>query len=131
MADYLPLFKPGQDITSTTSAAVTGGQLLAVSGSGTVAPTAGATAAWVGVAAYDAASGARVAIHKGGVQRLTATGAIAAGDQVVSAANGTVATVPAVAATVGSADVTNTRQIVGIALTSAAAGAAVDVDFLR
>lgn len=43
MADYLPLFKPGQDITSTTSAAVTGGQLLVVSGSGTVAPTSGAT----------------------------------------------------------------------------------------
>jgi predicted RecA/RadA family phage recombinase len=131
VADYLPLFKPGQDITLTTSAAVTGGQLLAISGSGTVAPTGAATVAWVGVAAFDAASGARVALHKGGVHRLTAAGAIAAGDQLVAAANGTVATVAAVAATVGSADVVSTRQIVGIALTSAAAGAAVDVDFVR
>jgi hypothetical protein len=131
MADYLPLFKPGEDITSTLTAACTGGQLLAVSGSGTVAPTAGATAAWVGAAAFDAASGARVSIHKGGVQRLTAAGAIAAGDQLVAAANGTVATVPAVAATIGAADITNTRQIVGIALTAAADGAAVDVDLVR
>lgn len=122
MADYLPLFKPGQDITSTTSAAVTGGQLLVVSGSGTVAPSTAATGAWVGVAAFDAASGARVALHKGGVQRLTATGAIAAGDRVIPAAGGTVATLGAG---------TDYSQVVGIALTSAAGGAAVDVDFLR
>jgi hypothetical protein len=130
MADYLPLFKPGQDITSTLSAACTGGQLLVVSGSGTVAPSSVATGAWVGVAAFDAASGARVAVHKGGVQRLIATGAIAAGDQVVPAANGTVSTLAA--ATVADvASINAGRQVVGVALTSAAGGAAVDVDFLR
>ena len=44
MAEYLPLYKPGQALTLKASAAITGGQLLAVSGSGTVAP-AGAAAA--------------------------------------------------------------------------------------
>jgi predicted RecA/RadA family phage recombinase len=122
MADYLPLFKPGQDITSTLTADCTGGQLLVVSGSGTAAPSTAATGAWLGVAAFDAASGARVAIHKGGVQRLTAAGAIAAGDRVIPAAGGTVATLGAG---------TDYSQVVGIALTSAADGAAVDVDFIR
>jgi predicted RecA/RadA family phage recombinase len=122
MAEYLPVFKPGQDITSTTSAAVVGGRLLVVSGNGTVAESSAATGAWVGVAAYDAASGARVAIHKGGVQRLTASGAITAGDRVIPAANGRVATLGAGA---------DYSQVVGIALTTAADGAAVDVDFVR
>lgn len=122
MAEYLPLFKPGCSISSTASAAVTGGQLLVVSGSGTVAPSSVATHAFVGVAAFDAASGAAVGVHKGGVHRLTATGAITAGDRVIPAANGTVATLGAG---------TDYSQVVGIALTTAAAGAAVDVDFVR
>lgn len=121
MADYLPLFKPGQSITSTTSAAVTGGQLLIVSGSGTVAASSAATHLFVGVAAFDAASGAEVTIHKGGVQRLTATGAITAGERVMAAAGGTVAAFSG----------TDYSQVVGVALTTAANGAAVDVDFVR
>lgn len=122
MPGYLPVLKPAETLTSTTSAAVTGGQLLVVSGSGTVAPSAGASSAFVGVAAFDAASGAQVTVHKGGVQRLTASGAITAGDRVVSAAGGTVATFGAN---------TDTSLVVGIALTTAANGAAVDVDFVR
>jgi predicted RecA/RadA family phage recombinase len=59
MADYLPKRKPGQAIPMTASAAITGGQLVRVSGSGTVAPTSAASADWLGVAAQDAASGAK------------------------------------------------------------------------
>jgi predicted RecA/RadA family phage recombinase len=42
MAEYLPLKAPGQSISMTASAAITGGQLVRVSGSGTVAPTSAA-----------------------------------------------------------------------------------------
>lgn len=122
MADYVPLFKPGEAIPTTASAAITGGQLCGVSGSGTVAPTGGATATWLGVAAFDVANGDRVTLHKGGVQRLTASGAITAGDAVIPAANGQVATIGAV---------TNYAQVVGVALTTAANGASVEVDMVR
>ena len=121
MADYLPLYLPGQELTSTTSAAVTGGELLVVTGPGTVARSAAANAAWLGVAAHDAANGARVTVHTGGVQRLTATGGINAGDIVVAAANGTVATNAAPGA----------GQQVGVALTTVANGAVVEVKMAR
>lgn len=130
MADYVPKFTPGQAITSQASAAITGGQLVAVSGSGTVAPTAAATVAWVGVAAFDAANGEKVTIHKGGVQRIVASGAVTAGDQVISAAGGKVATLAAAAGAVA-ADINAARQVVGIALTTAADGATVEIDMDR
>jgi hypothetical protein len=38
MAEYLPIYRPGQVLTLKASAGITGGQLVAVSGSGTVAP---------------------------------------------------------------------------------------------
>jgi len=121
MAEYVPLYKPGESISSTASAAITGGQLCAVSGSGTVAPTGAAGATWLGVAAFDVANGERVTLHKGGVQRLTASGAITAGDIVVPAAAGSVASNAAPGA----------GQQVGVALTTAANGASVEVDFIR
>lgn len=121
MADYLPLYKPGETITATTSAAVTGGQLLIVSGNGTVAASSAATHTYLGVAAFDAASGARVTIHKGGIQRCTASGAITAGDRVMAAAAGAVATLSG----------TDYSQVVGVALTTATNGNPVDVDFVR
>ena len=130
MSDYVPLFKPGQAITSQASAAITGGQLVAVSGSGTVAPTAAATVAWVGVAAFDAGNGEKVTIHKGGVQRIVASGAITAGDQVVAAAAGKVATLAA-AATAVAADINAARQVVGVALTTATDGNPVEIDMDR
>lgn len=108
--DYAPIFKPGQAFTRVTSAPVTAGQLLSVSGNDTVAPTIAADAAWLGVAAFDAASGVEVTVLCGGVHELGATGAIAAGANVVGAAAGTVATVGA-----GTA-----FQVVGIALAAAA-----------
>lgn len=91
MADHTPLFKPGQEVTLTASAAITGSQVVVVSGDETVAPAAGASAAAVGVAKYDAASGAKVGVVFGGVHELAASGAIAAGDPVTSAAAGAVA----------------------------------------
>lgn len=122
MAEYLPRYKPGQAQTRTASAAITGGNLLIVSGSGTVAPSSAATAAWCGVAANDAASGANVTIYAGGVQKLVATGTVTAGQSVEAAAGGTVAT---------HTNGTNDVNVVGVALTTATAGNLVDVLMAR
>lgn len=94
MADYLPKFKPGQAVTLKASAAVTGGRLVAVTGNGTVGPADADSAAVVGVAGFDAAIGEDVTVftRAGGVHRLTANGAIAAGVKVSSAATGKVQT---------------------------------------
>lgn len=107
MADYLPRFTPGDDITFTASAAVTGGRLVAVTGPYTVAHAPADSAAVVGVACFDAAIGEPVTISIGGVQRLTAASAIVVGTRVASAANGL-------------ADDTGTNSI-GLALQPAAA----------
>lgn len=117
MAEYLPTFKPGQAITLKASAAVTGGQLVEVSGSGTVGPAGAASTKVVGVAAFDAAINDNVTIYSGGVQHAIASGAVAAGDVVQAAANGQVAT--------------GTTAPLGIALTAAASGADVRVQFNR
>lgn len=122
MADYLPLYKPGQAFTSQASATITGGQLLIVSGSGTVAPSSAAAATAVGVAAFDVASGAKVTVFAGGIQRVVASGAITAGANVEPATAGKVAT---------HTNGTNDAYVVGVALTTAADGAAVEVLFNR
>lgn len=90
MADYLRKFAPGDTVTYGTSAAVTGGQLVTVSGNGLVAPTAGPGVV-EGVASRDATSGQLVAVFCGGVHVLTASAAITAGQRVQSAAAGAVA----------------------------------------
>lgn len=136
MADYVPLFTPGQDFTSQASAAITGGQILAVSGSGTVAPAGANAKNWVGVATQDASNGDKVGVTSGGVQRLTASGAVTAGDLVVCAAAGQVSTLAAAAATAAASaqtqtDIENTRAIVGLALTTAANGALVEIKMER
>lgn len=119
MADYLPLFDNDDEvITRTASAAILGGQLVRVSGNGTVAPTTAAADDWLGVAGFDAASGDLVSVFSSGVQRPVASGAITAGATVVSAASGRVAAGSGVGA-------------VGIALAAAADGALVEVRFLR
>jgi hypothetical protein len=127
MAEYAPRYAPGADITSQASATTTAGQLVSVSGDGTVAPSGANDTAWVGVAAFDAASGAKVTIRTGGVQRLVNTGGVTAGDMVVASATaGTVATLAAVT-TPTAADVTNSRAIVGVCLTTATTTNLVDV----
>lgn len=121
MAEYLPIFKPGQAVTLKASAAITGGQLVSVSGSGTVAPAGAASTSVVGVAAFDAVTNDNVTIYAGGVQNCTASGAITAGDPVIAAAAGAVVTSAAPPA----------GQQVGIALSTATNGNKVRVQFGR
>lgn len=94
MADYTPVYSGGAvPWTATTSAAVTGGRLAAVSGNDTVAHAAADSAVVVGVFAHDAASGARVSIWPlaNTLHEITAPGAVAQGVAIVAAANGEVA----------------------------------------
>jgi predicted RecA/RadA family phage recombinase len=122
MAEYVPLYLDGDTITRQTSAAVTGGQLVRVSGSGLVAPVSAASSDWLGVAAQDAASGAQVTVFCEGIHRLVAAGTITAGQNVEGAAAGQVA-----AHTNG----TNDFNIVGLALTSVTVGQLVEVSLVR
>lgn len=103
MADYLPKFKPGQAVTFTASADVIGGRLVAITGNRTVGPAGADSAAVVGVASRDAKSGERVTVftRAGGVHRLTALAAIAAGVKVSSAAAGKVQTIGATTNPIG------------------------------
>lgn len=122
MADYVPVFKPGEDLTMTAGGTITGGQLVSVSAANTVIATAAATGAWLGVATTDATSGQKVGITSGGVQELTASGAIAAGDVLIPASAGRVAAIGAG---------TTYSQVVGIALTAAADAAKARVRMVR
>lgn len=111
-------------ITMTTAAAITAGRLVELSAARTVQHAAAASLKVVGVAVQTSdAAGDKVAIATGGVWNLTATGAIAAGDQVIAAANGTVSTLAAAAAAT-LADINNARAVVGVALEAIAGGAA-------
>jgi hypothetical protein len=117
MADYTPVYAGGvKPFTLTTSAAVVGGNVLVVSGAGTVAASGGASAVAIGVAAHDAASGARVTVWPldNVIHELpVATGTVTAADGVTSSTTGGVTT-----AVVGTAAAAGT--LIGIALTTAA-----------
>lgn len=121
MGDYNPIYSPGKAITCVASATITGGQLVHVSGDGTVAPAAADSNKVVGVAAHDAATGAPVTVHAltGVVHELIAgTGGITAGAMVkVGAASNAVLPLGA-----GTFDL-----LIGVALTTAAAAAKVQV----
>jgi Uncharacterized conserved protein (DUF2190) len=93
MADYTPVYAAGQlPFSATTSAAVTGGTLAAVSGTGTVATAGALSAIVVGVFAHDAASGARVTIWPldGLIHEIVAANNITQGNGIQSAASGQV-----------------------------------------
>lgn len=128
MADYAPIFNGLPPYTSTASTAITGGQLCEVSGTGTVGPAGAGSAKVVGVAAFDAATNASVTLFRGGIQELTASGTVTAGDQVVAAAAGQVAT-KAAAGTATLGDINDARAILGVAMTTATNGNKVQVDF--
>lgn len=113
MAEYLPVNTPGQELVYTASAAITGGQLLIVSGNDTVAPAGAAAVNWIGVAAFDAAVGDRVTVYAGGVQELTASGAVVGGALVVSAAGGAV---------IAAGDSPAAGAIVGVSVSTAIGG---------
>lgn len=117
MAEYLPIYKPGQAITLKASAAITGGQVVEVTGDGTVGPAGAASTKVLGVAGFDAAINDNVTVYAGAVQHCTASGAITAGDTVQAAASGKVAT--------------GTTAPIGLALSTAADAADVRVRFIR
>lgn len=121
MPEFTQLFSPGEAYTSTASTAVTGGNTLVVTGNDTVGRAAGVDGAFVGVAAFDAAAGQPVTVLCEGVMVLTASGAIARGDRVTTAANGAVAALGASTAY---------DTVIGVAL-AAAAGGTVKVKLIR
>ena len=114
MADYIPKFGPTARLTLTASAAVTGGRLVVVSGAQSVAHAGADAAVVAGVASQDAAIGAKVGVFpRAGVHKLKASGVIAAGARVATAAAGLVSA-------------TGTNKI-GTALEAAADGDVIDV----
>lgn len=120
MAEYVPLYDTGNAYTRTTSGAVSAGNLVSVSGTGTVAQSAANDATVAGIAGQDAAAtGATITVYSGGIQRLVAgTGGVTAGQFVHAGAAGTVVT-----HTNGTTD----YLIVGLALTTATATNLVEV----
>lgn len=120
MGDYMPLYMPGDAVTGTASAAITGGQLVYVSGDGTIANASANTQNPVGVAAFDVANiGDKVTYFaRGTVHRLAASGTVTAGAVVEAATGGKVAS-----HTVG----TNDARVFGIALTTASDGNLVEI----
>lgn len=76
----------------TASAVVAKGQLVDISGSFTVAPSAVDSVAIAGVAANSAKIGESVVVETEGFVKLDADGAISAGAEVVSAGTGKVKT---------------------------------------
>lgn len=95
MADFLPHYQDGDVLTFAATTTITGGQVVEVTGNMSVGAAGAASTKVVGVALSDAVSGGTVRVGRVGVYDLTATGAIAAGDHVCSAAAGTVATIGA------------------------------------
>jgi predicted RecA/RadA family phage recombinase len=100
------------------SADVKKGQVVVISGDMEVAPASAASAAVLGVAMFDAKEGDPVSVETEGLFRLTASGAITAGAQVESAADGKVAT---------KGD--TVTKVIGIALNTASDGGEVFVKF--
>ena len=115
MGAYEPKYLYADQVSATFSATTTGGQVLVVTGNGTVGPAGADSNAVIGVAAHDVAANGRGSYFpRGKVHVSTAAGAITAADRINSAAAGTVKT-----ATAGVGNF-------GIALTTAADTAAVE-----
>lgn len=114
-------YSPGANITAEATAAVAGRRFVKISGNRTaggnlaVAPAAAGNRA-LGVAADDAAVGQLVHVARGGVVKVIAAGAIAAGVDVQVGAGGAAATA-------------STGTVVGFAVTGAADGAVAEIAF--
>lgn len=92
MSDYVPVAEGGP-YSYTASATITGGQLLELTGDNAVGPAAVTSAKVVGVAAFDAASGAKVTTYSIDKlhETLVASGqSLTAGNPVKAGASGTV-----------------------------------------
>lgn len=103
------VYAPGQDIPGVATAAITSRQFVKVSadrdsgtGNVSVAPAAAGDRP-LGVAAWNAATGQIVRIARGGVLKVTAGGAITAGDPIAVGANGAAVTASGTAVVVGQA----------------------------
>lgn len=114
MGAYYPIFLGLPPHTAVAASAVIGGQVLEVAATGTVQTGTAASVKVVGVAAFDAAANVEVTVFRGGVQLLTATGTVTAGEQVEGAATGTVRTLAA-------------GRAIGVALTTATTGNPVQI----
>lgn len=92
MAEYTPIHQLGGGaFTSQASGSISGGDCVEVSGSGTVAAAAAGSLKVIGVAAHDASSGGKVAIHplKSVQETLAGAGGVTAGNPLkVGAAPG-------------------------------------------
>jgi hypothetical protein len=127
MADYTPVYLPGDVIPMTASAAITAGQLLQVTGNNTVGPVALAAAPSVnviGVAGQDTTVNGRVTVYGfGPVHESVPVGTVTAGDQLTTPVTGDTAgaqvktLAPVTTPTAG--DVVGTRALLGVALTTA------------
>jgi hypothetical protein len=123
MADYTPVWSAGTlPWSSTTSGAVVGGTLAAVSGAGTVATAGAASTIVCGVFAHDAASGTRVTIWplEGVIHEIVTANNVTQGGGVQAAASGQIDPV-ATSIAAGSAAGT----LIGTATTTATAPAKV------
>lgn len=119
MSDYTPIFTGGTfPYTMQASATIVGGTFVSTSGAGTVATSGAASATVIGVAAHDAASGAKLTVWPldGVTHEMVSTGTLAVGDGIQTGAAGVVAT--AVIATAAAAG-----TLVGIATTAGTGGA--------
>ena len=110
MADHLLKFKPGQAVTFTATTAITGGQVVEVTGNRSVGvPAAAASAKAIGTAGHDAGIGDQVVVHLNGpVDTMTAAAAINAGVNVE-------------ASTAGKVQTATTGRALGISLSAATA----------
>lgn len=98
--ECIPLFRPGADVTCLTTGAVTGKTFVDISATRDATTglfkvaTAAAASKALGVAAYDAASGARVPViaGPGHIVPVTARGAITAGAEVEVGGTGGIVT---------------------------------------
>jgi predicted transcriptional regulator len=116
VADYSPFYSGGAvPFTATTAGAVTGGNVLIWSAANVVTVSGADSTAVCGVAAHDAASGAKVTVWPidGVIHNLVASGAITALAGVVSDTAGQVKT-----ATIATAAAAAT--LIGVAVTTAA-----------
>jgi hypothetical protein len=124
VADYTAVFLPGQVFTSQASGTIAGGDLLVVSGSGTVAKAAAlAGLNYIGVAGHDAVSGQKIAVIAAkAVHESVADGTVTAGDLLTTTntASRQVKTLAAAGAAYVQAEANASRAVVGIALTTAA-----------
>lgn len=116
MAQYLPLFRPGQTVTFDVTSAVTGGHPVQVgTADRSVAPAEAASTTYIGVAGHDAAAGEKVTVEVGSpIHLLVASGSVALGAKVEAAGGGRVRTA-------------TTGTVIGTALTAATDGAPVEI----